>query len=58
LATNKVRALCAQIALEIDPKKSALLIEELTEVLLQDYLEVFGKKPSLKNTKPPENSSP
>lgn len=40
---NKARALCAQIALEIDPSKAAALIDELTQVLLGDYLKLLDK---------------
>jgi hypothetical protein len=36
---NQVRALCAQIAIEIDPEKADGLIEQLTILVLGDYLE-------------------
>jgi hypothetical protein len=49
---NKVRALCAQIALEIDPAKAAALIDELTQVLLGDYLKLLDKSPQELQLKP------
>jgi len=39
MARNTVRSLCAQIAVEIEPKKIEALIEELTLVLLGDYVQ-------------------
>jgi len=33
-----VRALCAQIAIELDPQKLELLTSELAEILLREYL--------------------
>ena len=33
-----VRALCAQIAIELDPQKVDLLTKQLAEVILREYL--------------------
>jgi hypothetical protein len=33
-----VRALCAQIAIELDPQKVDLLTKQLVEVILREYL--------------------
>lgn len=38
MPTAWVRALCAQIATELDPQKLELLTSELIEVLLNEYL--------------------
>jgi len=40
MGDGKVRTLCAQIAVELDPRKSAALIEELTETILHEYLKI------------------
>lgn len=45
MARNTVRALCAQIAVELDPKKVDRLIEELTLILLADYLQAQTEFP-------------
>ena len=36
LGSNKVRALCAQIAIELDRSKRETLLEELCEVILRE----------------------
>lgn len=40
MARNTVRSLCALIATELDPNKVEVLIEELTMILLGDYIQV------------------
>ena len=43
MARNTVRSLCALIAMELDPKKVEVLIEELTTILLSDYIQAQGR---------------
>ena len=43
MARNTVRSLCAQIAVELDQKKIEGLIEELTLVLLGDYIQAQAR---------------
>lgn len=42
---NTVRSLCALIATELDPKKVELLVEELTTILLGDYIQAQARIP-------------
>ena len=43
MAKKTVRSLCALIATELDPNKVQLLIEELTMILLDDYIQALGR---------------
>ena len=54
---NKIRALCAQIAVEIDPKKTALLIEELTTVILVDHADVLYRLRQQSEVPPSKSTS-
>jgi len=54
--SNKVRALCAQIAIELDPSKRETLLAELCEVMLREFVDIktalFGEADGSAKPKP------
>jgi len=43
MPNGKVRALCAQIAIELNPTKADTLIAELTRILVGEYAEMKAR---------------